>query len=372
MGSSSGSATGDSVTIYDDSYVDETAITMNRSSDGWVRLQIQVADQSNNWTNLDTTNADPLRTIYIQLDRTAPSFPLGAVSIADTSTSSTAATDGPVTVNVSSITETGSGIASRQYRIGASGSWTAFTDSLTFTANLASASDGNVTIYTRATDNAGNTTTSFGSDTILLDKTAPAIGTVTITDTSSSSAALTNGPVTVTVTFITETGSGIASREYQIGSGSWNTFTGLSFETNLAAVASDGNVQINVRATDNVGNVTASANYKYDQITLDKTPPVVNGSIVITLTDTDGGSTLYTSGEVIASYTVTITDTNGIANKAWCLKGLEGSEEEWKSFSGTSFPATVNATNNGIYIRATDTAGNTTSALANYGSATIT
>ena len=135
---------------------------------------------------------------------------------------------GTTTLTVSA-TDSGSGLASTEYRVG-SGAWTAYTAPIVVP-------EGTTGISYRATDVAGNTST-VGTTTVKRDATAP-----TVTGTLSGRA------VTATAA---DAGSGIARIEYQLDGGTWTAYT--------APVTVDARAHtVLLRSTDTAGLVSATA-----------------------------------------------------------------------------------------------------------------
>jgi hypothetical protein len=180
-----------------------------------------------------------------------------------------------------------SGIEFTKYRIDG-GSWITYTASF----DLFGYSDGAHTIEYYSKDNAGNPEPSH-SFTVILDDTPPttslAIGTpqyIDGTDTYVTSATL------FTLTATDGAGSGVASKDYRVNSGSWTSYTGT-----FTLSGPDGTYVIEYRSTDNVGN-TETPNA--ETVILDNTPPTVEviyppdgfvyGLITIQIEATDAGS----------------------------------------------------------------------------------
>ncbi|MCQ2379717.1 MAG: hypothetical protein MJ025_02175 [Victivallaceae bacterium] len=206
-----------------------------------------------------------------------------------------------------------SGIKLQQYRING-GSWKTYVSDVVMTANG--------TISFRATDNAGNTATSFYEVTNI-DKVAP---TITITPSATS---WTNKDVTISAKF-TDNLSGIKSQEYRIDDGSWTAYTtGITMSTNGTVF---------FRATDNADNATESS---YKVTNIDKVAPTIT---------IKPSTTSWTNKNVTVS-AVFADNLSGIATKEYSING-----GTWKTYT-TGVTMSANGT---VSFRATDKAGNAT------------
>src|SRR6187551_161731 len=146
-----------------------------------------------------------------------------------------------VTVTLS-VTETGSGVASTSYRIDG-GSFQNGT-SISIPAPANHSNDGVHTIEYRTTDVAGNVET-LRSATVRIDTTLP-------TTTNDAPAGWRSVPVTVTLT-PADALSGIASTQYRIDGGSFQSGTAISVPA-PADHSNDGVHTIEYHSTDNAGN----------------------------------------------------------------------------------------------------------------------
>ena len=152
--------------------------------------------------------------------------------IAPTAPTATASTTAPTNRDVTVTATFSSDSTVKQYKIG-DGNWTNYTAPFAVSANA--------TIALRAQDAAGNEST--GSLVIAnIDKVPPVI-TISCDDTMPYADLI---HLTANVTE-----SNLASTEYAIGSGSWQTYT--------APVEINANGTIHFRATDTAGNVTVSS-----------------------------------------------------------------------------------------------------------------
>ena len=146
-----------------------------------------------------------------------------------------------VTVNLS-VTETGSGVASTQYRVDGGSFQSGATVSIPAPADHSN--DGLHTVEYRSTDNAGNAEV-LRSVTVRIDTTLP------IT-TDNAPAGWSNAAVTVTLT-ANDALSGIASTEYRVDGGSFQNGASVLIPA-PADGSNDGAHTIEYRSADNAGN----------------------------------------------------------------------------------------------------------------------
>ncbi len=108
-----------------------------------------------------------------------------------------------------------------------------------------------------------------------------------------------------------------------------------------------------------MGNETQSGSYKASTaLTWDNTPPSVSTVVFDSVTDTDGGSTTHTNGEVTVDTSGTATDTGGSG-----VKKVQYSlnQSTWTDFTvGTNFNTTMASGSTTVYVRAIDNVGNET------------
>ena len=279
--------------------------SISLGSDGTKTAYVYVIDAAGNISEMKSDD--------IILDRVAPS--IDAITIVDASGNSPTHTNGDIKLTLGTVTEETTSVASYRYRadIGsATGSWTTFTPSsgvATFSLGGTLTDGQAVTVYVQATDSAGNTTAPAGwpSASLTLDTTGPTFGTMTVYDSSGGSTTVngyTNGDITASFASISDA-SGVADWECRLGtSGGWVGDTNATFSSTLPTfdLSASGTLTdaatptVYVRATDAVGNVTASGSYPTDAITIDKSAP----------TDVSGASGA-TGGD---DYTVTLSWTN--------------------------------------------------------------
>jgi hypothetical protein len=238
----------------------------------------------------------------------------------------TLGSNGWYTTNISlalNASDPASGVASFEYRLDGGG-WISGA-SLTLP-------DGSHTVETRATDNAGNASTSTFSAKV--DTGLPALAHMVAGSTGS------NGWYVSDVTFTatsSDTISGLAATEYSIDGGVWKTGS-------VVTITSDGNHTIDFRATDNAGNRSTNTR----SIKIDQTLPAVSFADPV---GTNGANGWYVSP---VSLTVNRSDaTSGIAADEYRLN-----EGTWTPIS-TDLTLTEGV--NKIDTRVTDKAGNQSS-----------
>ncbi len=237
--------------------------------------------------------------------------------VAPTITQITASTKSPTNrdVTVTAIFADDVALASKQYRID-SGAWLYYVDGVTMTANG--------TVYFKAIDTAGNVANKQYT-VANIDKVAP-----TITGIAASKTAPTNQNVTVTANFADNVA--LASKQYKLGSGSWQSYTG--------AVTVTANTTVYFKAVDTAGN---EANTQYAVSNIDKIAP--------TITNFKASATAPTNRDV--TVTVVFADNVALASKQYKI-----GNGSWQNYTdGVTMTA-----NNTIYFKAVDTAGNETNA----------
>jgi hypothetical protein len=201
----------------------------------------------------------------------------------------------------------------------------------TYTAPFAVSGEGPHDFSYWSVDNAGNTETMHTSNQFRIDTVAP----VTTSSFNPASGAVYSSSRTVTLTATDAGGSGVASTQYKIDSGSWTAGTTFT-------ISGDGSHSFSWRSTDIAGNTETA--HTSNTFLIDTVGPttscnavanqVYNGTRTFTLTPTDGGS--------------------GVASTRWQLDG-----GAWTT--GTSI--TVTAPGSGwashtISYYSTDNAGN--------------
>ncbi len=247
---------------------------------------------------------------------------------------------GTATVTVTA-TDTGSGVKSVEYAVDG-GAFGAYTAPVTVTA------PGAHTVRYRATDNAGNVSP-VGSVSFTVvqrpapDTTPPAV-TASVTGERNATGDYV-GSATVTLT-ATDSGSGVARIEYSLDGGPYAQYAAP------VTVNQPGRHTVTHRATDNAGNTATPQSVSFTVVeppAPDTTPPVVAASVS---GQQDG------NGDYVGSATVTVTATDQGSGVKRVEYALDGSA--YRAYGG---PVTVNtAGNHTLSYRATDNAGNTSSA----------
>jgi len=179
------------------------------------------------------------------------------------------------------------------------------TNSITLnaTGSLNFGTPGNYTITYVATDQAGNTTTKYRTVTIY-DDIVP-----TLTITSSCAVPGENGwcrgNVTITLSSA-DNSSGISSKEYKVGNGSWNTLSG-----NTHTNTSDGTYTVYYRVKDGAGNYSET---KQTTIYKDTVAP----TCALQVTNCTEGYT-YTAGTRYRYDSYETVDPVQGAKSGWCI-----------------------------------------------------
>ena len=152
----------------------------------------------------------------------------------------------PVTISVTGTSAT-SGVASQQVSL----------DGSSWSGSLNLTSDGVYTVHGRVTDNAGNVMDIHR--TVSIDSTPPVLGTPVLKGTQGLAGWYTSS-VGVSIT-ATDATSGIASILYSVDGGAWQS---------TAPTLTDGVHTVQIKATDNAGNVSSTS----VSASVDATPPV--------------------------------------------------------------------------------------------------
>ncbi len=155
------------------------------------------------------------------------------------------------------------------------------------------------------------------------DVTAPKISV------KASTTAMTNGTVKLTASF--SDNAALASKQYSLDNKEWKTYS--------SAVSVTKNRTVYFRATDEAGNVTTET---YKVTNIDKTSPEIS---------IKASTTKATKSTV--KLTASFSDNDAIATKQYSWDN-----KEWKTYS-SAVSVTKNRT---VYFRATDDAGNVTTA----------
>lgn len=248
--------------------------------------------------------------IVNNIDRTAPEAPTAAVSTAQ-------ATQGPVLVTPAYPADA----ASREYKLGASGTWTSYTKPFAVSENL--------TVYLRATDSAGNSSTVTEVVIANIDLTPPATPTAIASTTQ-----ITTEPVTVTASFAADA----AVKQYRVGlNGTWTAYT--------APVSLSQNQVVYFRAQDAVGNWSSVGSLEISNIDTAPAAPTV----VADITAVTDGNVLLT-----AAYS---PDT--LSDKRFYRIGSSG---VWQAYTA---PVEVNTDETTVYFKGQNI-NNTESTVTSY------
>lgn len=232
-------------------------------------------------------------------------------------------------------TDSISGIASKEYSFN-NQTWHLFNEA---NGPVTLTDDQTITIYYRATDNAGNTTTSATGHEVKIDKTAP------ITTVSLEGAAGNNGwfisDVTVTLS-AWDNISGVAKTEYSFDGQNWIGYN------DPFVITDEGITTVYYRSIDNAGNTETT---QTQPLQVDPTPPPAE----IVVTPAPGTS----------------TDTGGWYSGPVDLIGIPGSdtstivstEYSWDCNTWFTHDGPLTITDDGTWIcyyKAVDGAGNVT------------
>ncbi len=281
-----------------------------------------------------------------------------------------------------------SNITSVEYQVGA-GSWRVWTaatavdgafdsPSEEYTFTIPALADGGYTVYVRSTDSQGNTNTEdqYASDSFTVDTTAPTVASryptsgqtnvpITTAVTATFSEAMDASTIT-TGSFSLETGSTPVSGSVSYNSGSYTaTFTPSA----TLASSTTYTASLSTAITDAAGNALASASsWSFTTGTgPDTTPPSVTINGIGTTSDTT------------PTFTGTATDSQsniaGVEYKvddgSWIVAAASDGAFDSLSEGYTFTTAELSYAEHTVYVRATDTAHNTT-AEANYATDTFT
>ncbi|MEV6652066.1 family 16 glycoside hydrolase [Streptomyces sp. NPDC051219] len=214
---------------------------------------------------------------------------------------------GHATVTVSA-TDAGSGVDRTEFAVGAAGAWQPYT------APVMIHEVGTHKIRYRATDEAGNTAAEKAVDFTVVapptdDKTPPETSATVSGEKNEQGQYLDMATVTVTAS---DTGSGVNTIEYALGTGAWQTYSGP------VMVHEAGTHHVRYRATDKAGNAAAEKAVDFTVVAPpaeDRTPPVTSAAVS---GETNSDGAYITSARV----TVTASDAgSGVDKVEYSLDG---------------------------------------------------
>ncbi|MFE7932816.1 OmpL47-type beta-barrel domain-containing protein [Streptomyces sp. NPDC057456] len=250
---------------------------------------------------------------------------------------------GSASVAIGANDDGGSGVDGIQYAVGTTGDW------LPYTAPIVVDQVGSHQIRYRAFDKAGNVS---AEKTTAFTVVAPPSDDATPPDTSGTVSGERNPDgtyvdmATVTVS-ASDTGSGVNTVEYAVGSGAWQPYT------EPVMVHQVGTHTVRYRATDKAGNVSAEKSVRFTVVAAtpqDTTPPVTGVSVE---------GTKNSGGAYVGNARVTVSATDehgsGVDRIEYSLDG--------GPYIAYTIPVVVDrAGPHTLAYRATDKAGNTSTA----------
>lgn len=250
---------------------------------------------------------------------------------------------GSASVALHATDEGGSGVERIEYAIGDAGAWQPYT------APVVVDQVGSHTVRYRAFDKAGNVSAEKRATFTVVapqsdDTTAPETSATVSGERDAGGAYIDMATVTVSAS---DTGSGVNTIEYAVGSGAWQPYPGP------VMIHQVGEHTVRYRATDKAGNVAAEKSVTFTVVAAppqDTTPPVTG----VTVEGTRNASGAYVNS---ARVTVTATDAHG--------SGVERIEYSLDGgpYLTYSVPVVVDrAGAHTVAYRATDKAGNTAAA----------
>ncbi|WP_411152229.1 OmpL47-type beta-barrel domain-containing protein [Streptomyces sp. A30] len=252
---------------------------------------------------------------------------------------------GSASVAISATDEDGgSGVDGIQYAVGDAGDW------MPYTAPVVVDQVGSHSIRYRALDKAGNVS---AEKSVAFTVVPPASDDTAPPDTSATVSGEQNADgtyidmATVTVS-ASDTGSGVNTIEYAVGSGAWQPYTSPVMVHQL------GTHTVRYRATDKAGNVAAEKSVQFTVVAAppqDTTPPVTG----VTVDGTRNSDGAYVGN---AKVTVSATDEHGGSGVDRIEYSLDGGP-----YIAYSIPVVVDrAGAHTLAYRAIDKAGNTSAA----------
>ncbi|CAL9389813.1 hypothetical protein SUDANB1_01235 [Streptomyces sp. enrichment culture] len=250
---------------------------------------------------------------------------------------------GSASVALHATDEGGSGVDRIEYAIGEAGAWQPYTTPVVVDQV------GSHQVRYRAFDKAGNVSAQKSAAFTVVapqsdDTTAPETSATVSGERNADGAYIDMATVTVSAS---DTGSGVNTIEYAVGSGAWQPYTAP------VMVHQVGEHTVRYRATDKAGNVAAEKSVKFTVVAAppaDTTPPVTG----VTVEGTKNSAGAYVNS---ARVTVTATDAHG--------SGVERIEYSLDGGPYLAYSAPVVVDRAGAHTvayRATDKAGNTAAA----------
>ncbi|MGK5691762.1 OmpL47-type beta-barrel domain-containing protein [Streptomyces sp. URMC 128] len=250
---------------------------------------------------------------------------------------------GSASVAIHATDEGGSGVERIEYASGDAGAWQPYT------APVVVDQVGAHKVRYRAFDKAGNVSAEKSAAFTVVapqsdDTTAPETSATVSGERNPDGAYIDMATVTVSAS---DTGSGVNTIEYAIGSGAWQPYTAP------VMVHQVGEHTVRYRATDKAGNVAAEKSVRFTVVAAppqDTTPPVTG----VTVEGTKNSDGAYVNS---ARVTVTATDEHG--------SGVERTEYSLDGGPYLAYTAPVVVDRAGAHTvayRATDKAGNTSAA----------
>ncbi|MET8220751.1 OmpL47-type beta-barrel domain-containing protein [Streptomyces hirsutus] len=241
-------------------------------------------------------------------------------------------------------TDEGSGVDRIEYAIGADGAWQPYT------APVVVDQVGTHTVRYRALDKAGNVSAVKSVEFAVVapqsdDTTAPETSATVAGEKNPDGAYIDMATVTVSAS---DTGSGVNTIEYAVGSGAWQTYGGP------VMVHQVGTHTVRYRATDKAGNVSAVKSVGFTVVAAppqDTTPPVTGVNV-------EGSKN--SDGAYVGSVKVTVSATDAHGSG---VAGIEYSLDGGPYLAYTQPVVVDRAGRHTVAYRASDKAGNTSAPL---------
>ncbi|MGC5036124.1 OmpL47-type beta-barrel domain-containing protein [Streptomyces sp. DT190] len=250
---------------------------------------------------------------------------------------------GSASVALHATDEGGSGVDRIEYALGEAGAWQPYTTPVVVDQV------GTHTVRYRAFDKAGNVSAEKSTAFTVVapqsdDTTAPETSATVTGERDADGAYIDMATVTVSAS---DTGSGVNTIEYAIGSGAWQPYTAP------VMVHQVGEHTVRYRATDKAGNVAAEKSVRFTVAAAppqDTTPPVTG----VTVEGTKNSDGAYVNS---ARVTVTASDAHGSG-----VERIEYSLDGGPYLAYTAPVVVDRAGAHSVAYRATDKAGNTSAA----------